>query len=65
MYAFSSSRKTAAQTRPCANCGAPIALVAGSAREADVLCANCARPIRLGAARAPVSPAARQTVSIK
>jgi hypothetical protein len=65
MYAFSSSRKTAAQTRPCANCGAPIAVPAGAAREADALCANCVRPIRLGAVRAPVTAAARPTVSIK
>ena len=65
MYAFSSSRKTAAQTKPCANCGAPIAVLAGSAREAESLCATCTRPIRLGAVRAPVSPAARPTVSIK
>ena len=43
MYAFSSSRKTAAQTRPCANCGAPIACSGRLGREADTLCPKSAR----------------------
>ena len=65
MYAFTSTRKIAAQTKPCANCGAPIAVVAGSAREADTLCASCARPIRLGAVRVPASAFRRTTVEVK
>ena len=65
MYAFTSSRKTAAATKPCANCGAPIAVQAGSAREGDTLCASCARPIRLGAVRAPASSFNRPTVEVK
>jgi recombinational DNA repair protein (RecF pathway) len=64
MYAFTSTRKTAAQTKPCANCGAPIAVVAGSAREADTLCASCARPIRLGAVRAPAMESSRPRVEV-
>jgi recombinational DNA repair protein (RecF pathway) len=65
MYAFTSSRKLAATTRPCANCGAPIAVQAGSARETDTLCTNCVRPIRLGAVRAPESAFRRSTVEVK
>ena len=64
MYAFTSSRKTAAQTKPCANCGAPIAVLAGSAREAETLCANCVRPIRLGALRAPATQSSRPRVAV-
>ena len=65
MYAFTSSRKLAATTKPCANCGAPIAVTAGSARDAETLCANCVRPIRLGAVRAPASAFRRPTVEVK
>jgi recombinational DNA repair protein (RecF pathway) len=65
MYAFTSSRKLAAMTKPCANCGAPIAVQAGSARETETLCASCARPIRLGAVRAPASAFRRETVEVK
>ena len=65
MYAFTSSRKIAAQTKPCANCGAPIAVTAGAAREAETLCASCARPIRLGAVRAPASAFRAPRVEVK
>jgi hypothetical protein len=65
MYAFTSTRKLAATTRPCANCGAPIAVVAGAAREAETLCASCSRPIRLGAVRAPLARAERSRVAVR
>jgi hypothetical protein len=54
MYSFTSSRKVASIQKPCANCGAPLPVPQGAAREAESLCANCARPIRLGAVRSPV-----------
>jgi hypothetical protein len=55
MYLFTSARKVASASKPCANCGAPLPVLAGTAREAEPLCANCARPVRLGALRAPVA----------
>jgi hypothetical protein len=55
MYFFTSSRKVASVSKPCANCGAPLPVPAGTAREADALCSNCARPVRLGTVRAPVA----------
>jgi recombinational DNA repair protein (RecF pathway) len=51
MYSFTRPRKVASVSKPCANCGAPLPVPAGSAREAESLCSNCARPVRLGAVR--------------
>jgi hypothetical protein len=55
MYSFTSSRKVASASRPCANCGSPLPVPAGAAQEAEALCSTCARPIRLGAVRSPVA----------
>jgi hypothetical protein len=55
MYSFTSTRKVASVSKTCANCGAPLPVPVGTAREAESLCSNCARPIRLGALGPPVT----------
>ena len=42
MYAFTSGRRLAATTKPCANCGAPLPVPAGAARDAETLCSDVA-----------------------